>query len=378
MRPPGPSSSRPMNEPAHATQPSRRAALQGLAATALSLTPWRAARAAPPTGKLRFGVSSAGVGQPPRVATGWLSIAQSQRFVEKALADDGIEVEWLFFKGQGPAVNEALTNHQLDFTSLGDLPSIIGRSVGIQARLVMATSRGANTYVVAQPGSGIHGIHDLRGKRIGFHKGTATQLAVNRILEAHGLQERDVRTVNLEPAASLAAFQSGDLDAIFGTLSLLVLQGKGLARVIYTTKDAPKLNGGGHILVADRFAQAQPQLTQRVVTALVRAAHHASQEAHRAQVLAAWASAGSVTAAMHESDLAGLPLAHKLSPRFDPYLVANDKRSVADALRFRLIRRGFDVDAWIDARYVEAAVKELGLEGAWPSFDADGRLIGAG
>lgn len=147
------------------------------------------AAAQPPT-TLRFGISNAGVGQPPRVATGWLSVAQSRRVVEEELKADGIRVEWIFFKGQGPAVNEALTNDQLDFTTLGDLPSIIGRSVGIQAHLVMAASRGANAYVVVKPQGGIRGIADLKGKRIGFHKGTATQLAVNRILEAHGRARR--------------------------------------------------------------------------------------------------------------------------------------------------------------------------------------------
>ena len=355
----------------HALSPRFAGAALLLLSTVLAGT----ARAEPPPPVIRFGVSTAGVGDPPRVNTGWLSVAQTRRFLEDEFKADGIKVEWLFFKGQGPAVNEALANHQLDFTTLGDLPSIIGRSVGIQARVVMSTSRGANTYVGVQPGSAIRGIADLRGKRIGFHKGTATQLAVDRILERHGLTEKDVKVVNLEPATSLAAFQSGDLDALFTTLQLLNLQDKGVARIIYSTHDTPTTGSGGNILVTDRFAQAHPELTQRVVTALVKAAHHASLPANRGEVLKLWASAGSVTAAQYEADMKGQPLTYRLSPRFDPFIVASDRKSVDDALRFKLIRKSFDVGAWIDDRYVENAVKQLKLESFWPAFDANGAIL---
>lgn len=304
---------------------------------------------------VRFGVSNAGVGTPPRIGTGWLAVAQTKGFIEEALKKDNIKVQWIFFKGQGPQVNEALTNEQLDFTTLGDLPSVIGRSVGIKARLVMVTS--------------------TRGKRVGFHKGTATQLAVDRIPEQNGLGERDIKVINLEPASSPAAFQTGDLDAIFGTLNLKVLESKGQARIIYSTRDNPVASDNGHVLVTDKFSSTYPGLTQRVVTALVRAASYASQEAHRDEVLKLWASSGGIPAAIYDEELNGIPLAHRHSPRFDDYVRAADRRSMEDAYRFKLIRKRFSVDAWIDDRYVNKAIKDLGLDPAWPRFDATARIV---
>ncbi|HYE38615.1 MAG TPA: ABC transporter substrate-binding protein, partial [Ramlibacter sp.] len=206
------------------------------------------------------------------------------------------------------------------------------------------------------------------------HKGTATQLSANRILEAHGLTERDVRIVNLEPAASLAAFRTGDLDAIFGTLSLLVLRDKGLARIVYTTRDQPVVTGQGHVLVTDRFSTGHPGLTQRVVTALVKAAQYASDETNRPELLKLWAASGSATEAIYDEEYRGA-LAPRMSPRFDPFAVARIRSGVADAHRYKLIRRSFDVNEWIDARYVERAVTQLGLEGVWPPFDAQGRPL---
>lgn len=323
---------------------------------------------------IRFGVSSAGVGQPPRVSTGWTSVAQLHGYLEKEFAPDGIEVKWIFFKGQGPAVNEALANNQLDFTTLGDLPSIIGRSVGLDTRLVLVNNSRLDVYVAVAPESPINKIEDLRGKRIVFHKGTSTQLAVNRILARHGLSEKDVRVVNMEPANAKAAFLAGQVDALFGAFNLITLQEQKKARIIQDTRDLPAATSLGHVLVNQKFAGQYPEATGRVVKALVKAAHWASQEEHRDSVFNLWGTAGVVPASQYRKQYAGIPLAQLLSPLFDDFIVAHDARGVEDAFRFKLIRKTFDVNLWIDDRYLKAALRDLKLETFWPRYDKDGRL----
>ena len=325
---------------------------------------------------IRFGISNAPVGNPPRSISGWTEVAQQQQVLENEFRRDGIKIEWVFFKAQGPAVNEAMSNNQLDFTSLGDLPAIIGRSVGLDTRLIMVTTDRLNTYVLVRPNSGINSIKDLRGKRISFNKGTATQLAVNRILAANGLNEKDVRVVNLDPGAGVAAFQSGDLDAIFGTLNLLTLRDKGLAKVIYTTHSTPAATGQAYILANQRFASQYPQLTQRVVKALLKAAQWTSAPANRAAAIREWASIGVISAAQYEVEYGDAPLGERLSPLFDPFIVARTRQSVADAYRYKLIRQNFDVNAWIDRRYLDAALKDLQLEHYWSQFDTNGIVLG--
>ncbi|HSC81169.1 MAG TPA: ABC transporter substrate-binding protein [Chitinolyticbacter sp.] len=327
---------------------------------------------------IRIGVSTAGVGNPPRVASGWTSVAQVNRYVESEFAKDGVKVEWIFFKGQGPAVNEAISNNQLDFTTLGDLPAIIGRAVGLETRVVLAGSTRGDVYVAATPQSGITDIKGLRGKRIAFHKGTATQLAVNRILTEHGLSERDVKVVNMEPATYKAAFLAGDVDAIFSTLDLIKLADAGKARIIYTTKQNPAATSQGFVLVNQKFAQAYPRATQRVVNALVRAAYWAGEPAHRDAVFQLWGSAGSIAEATYRREYTNIPLSHRLSPRIDEFVIARTSQGVADAYKYKLIRKPFDVRAWFDSRYLETALKELQYTEAWPRFDAGGKLVAAG
>ncbi|WP_341674775.1 ABC transporter substrate-binding protein [Niveibacterium sp. SC-1] len=351
------------------------AAHVGFLVAALFAVSASAAQSADKPTVVRFGVSTAGVGNPPRVSTGWVSVAQRDRYIERELEKDGIEVQWIFFKGQGPAVNEAISNNQLDFTTLGDLPSIIGRSVGLDTRLVLVTGSRSEVYAAARPGSGIRSIADLRGKRVAFNKGTASQLAVNRILAAKGLSEKDIRVVNMEPASYKAAFLAGDVDVIFGSLDLINLRDQSKAEIIYDSKKDPVATSSGHVLVNQKFAAAYPQITQRVVTALVRAAHWSSLDQNRDEVFKLWGSAGSVPEATYRREYEGIPLAQRLSPIFDDFIVAQDKRGVADAYKYKLIRRTFDVDAWIDRRYVDAALKQLQLETFWPRFDAQARLL---
>ena len=87
---------------------------------------------------LRIGVAAAGGGDPVTFSGSSLGIVRNQQLLEKAFAGSGTEVQWFFFKGAGPAVNEALSNQQLDFAYQGDLPAVVGRSNGLDTRLLAA------------------------------------------------------------------------------------------------------------------------------------------------------------------------------------------------------------------------------------------------
>jgi hypothetical protein len=81
-------------------------------------------------------------------------VINSRQLLEKEFANDGIQVKWTFFKGAGPVINEALANGQVDFAYLGDLAGIIGKSSGLDTRVLAATGRGVKHYLGVQPGSG--------------------------------------------------------------------------------------------------------------------------------------------------------------------------------------------------------------------------------
>ena len=324
---------------------------------------------------VRFGIAAPATGSPPSIGGSSVALAHARGTLAKTLAHHGIKLEWIFFKGAGPAVNEAIANRRLDFAWQGDFPSILGKANGLDTRLIMAGGVRQNVYLAAKPGAAITRIADLRGKRVALFKGTNLQLAVGKLLAAHGLAERDIRFVNLDNPNAHAALVAGDLDAVFGSHELLDLEHRGLAKVVYDSKgDDLQYRKHTHVLVTTAFAKAHPEVVKLVVKGLLEAARWVSDEANREEVLRLWARAG-VPYEAWKRDLAGVPLRVQASPHFDGFLTAHYKESVAAALRLKLIRRDLDVDAWIDRGFLTAVLAELGWQEVWPAFDPQGRAI---
>ncbi|MDB5925816.1 MAG: nitrate transporter substrate-binding protein [Betaproteobacteria bacterium] len=323
---------------------------------------------------IRFGVAQPATGNPPSFSGSSVAIAHAKGWIEDEFKGSPVKIEWLFFKGAGPAVNEALSNRQLDFAFQGDLPAIVAKAAGLKTKLILATGVRANIYLAVPPDSTIRSVEDLRGKRVSIFKGTNSQLPINRVLEAHGLSEKDVRAINLDNATALAALSTRDLDGAFGGIDLLRLREKGAAKIAYTSKGgSPVFTRQSHVLVTEAFAERYPEATQRVVNAIVRTAKWASDEANREEVLRLWARAGTPYEHWVE-DYAGEPLKVRINPQFDPFLTARYKDAVEQAYKFKLTRAKFDAEKWIDRRFLDAALKNFKLEGFWPVFDANGKL----
>ncbi len=138
--------------------------------------------------------------------------------LEEVFKPQGVEVQWQFFKGAGPAVNEALANRQLDFVYLGDLAAIIGKANGLPTRLLLG-SRGSESWLAVTKASGIKTLADLKGKRVAVYRGTADQLAFDRALQTAGLNERSLQVINLDWNAGKAALAAGRVDAVWGGVS---------------------------------------------------------------------------------------------------------------------------------------------------------------
>jgi sulfonate transport system substrate-binding protein len=198
-----------------------------------------------------------------------------------------------------------------------------------------------------------------------------------RLLEAHGLTEKDLRIVNLDTAGYLAALATKDLDAAIGAMDILRLRDKGQVRVLYSSKgDSPIYTRQGHVLVRDAFAAENPAMVQSFVDAAVRAARWSSEETNREEVLRLWARAGTPFEHWKE-DYDGEPLRVRLNPNFDPFLVGRYKDAAAQALRFKLTRIPVEVDGWIDTRYLKQALREQKLENYWPIYQSSGKILGA-
>lgn len=337
-----------------------------------------AAQVTEPLKVIRIGVATGGVGSDP-VRHGGTSaaLAYTDGALEEEFKKDGVKVQWTFFKGAGPAVNEALVNKQLEFAWQGDLPSIVHRASDVKTKIILGSGVRTGLYLAVAPDSNIRRLEDLKGRKVAVFKGTNLHLAAVRALADKGLSERDVKLVNLDIPSAEAALVSKDIDAAFGYVGFFKLRDQGLAKVVWSAaEDSYKYTRQTALLVSDDFAARHPKVVERVVKTVVQYAHKYSDENRRAELFAQWGKAEYAEKVWRE-DFIGQPLRVRLSPLLDPFLVARYKDAADEAHKLKLIRKKPEIDSWFDRRYLNAALKELKLESYWPVYAANGDLAAA-
>jgi sulfonate transport system substrate-binding protein len=313
---------------------------------------------------IRIGSAYAsGYGKP--YGFGNAGVLQARTLLEDEFKKDGIKIEWYLFKGAGPAVNESLANKLLDFVYEGDLPAIVAKAGGLKTKLIAAGSKWGNIYIAVPADSKITSIKELRGKRVGLFKGTNIQLSLDRILEANGLKESDLRIYNLGTVDLQAALKTKDIDAAVSGVNLFTLQTQGSAKIIYSTKNSPRdWATTGAFYVTEDFAKRYPEITKRVVREYVRASAWASDERNRNGYLQVGINSG-YSRADQEVEIGGRPLKELLDVTLNDEFVHHYVGGIAYAKKLGLIRNTFDVNTWIDHSYLDAALKDLKLEGFW-------------
>ncbi|MDP2162695.1 MAG: ABC transporter substrate-binding protein [Hydrogenophaga sp.] len=356
--------------------PNRRTFVAGLAAAGL-IAPLGLRAQTAPAKVIRLGSPDLGTAGKSSPGASTLAIVQANRWLEEEFAKDGIEVQWNFFRGAGPAVAEALAAKQLDIVYLGDLASVIHKSHGLPTRYLLPTGRGSNSYLATAPGSTIRTVADLKGKRVSVLKGTAYQRPFDSLLATARLTEKDVRLINMDWPSSKAAVVAGQIDATFGGPDLFTLRDKGVHIPLSTRGRGPGFEINAGALATEDFATNQAPLVQRVVRQLVRASHWASQDSNREALIKLYASNSGNPEVAFREELAGENLAQRYSPLIDDGLIAAYQGVHDDGLKLGLIRQSYDVKAWFEPKFLRQALRDLKLENAWKEADATGKLKGA-
>ncbi|MBD8147879.1 ABC transporter substrate-binding protein [Pseudomonas fluorescens] len=288
---------------------------------------------------------------------GITDVLRQQQIFEKAFADQGITIQWNYFKGAGPVINEAFANGQVDLAYLGDLAAIIGRSNGLDTRLLSATARDIKQYLGVVPGSGIKTLHDLKGKRVAVFRGTASQLSFDSALASQGLSEKDLKVINLDYNAAGAALAAKQIDATWGGSNLTALQAKGLAEIALTTKD---LNGAGSIqavLVGSKqFVDEHPGAVAKLLKAQQQAVQWLTDDNNKQAYIELVSGLASYPPVILTKDLQDQQLSRIFPATLDPVFLGKLQDAVDLASREKLIRRSFQVSEWVAPGLVAAGL----------------------
>jgi sulfonate transport system substrate-binding protein len=180
----------------------RREFLKLSVATATVAALSREVRAQASVKEIRIGYQKNGV----------LVIARQQAALEKHFAPQGIEVKWVEFSS-GPPMLEAMNVGSVDYGAVGDSPPVFAQSAG--ANIVYAAGQPITNGqgILVQAASPIRVIADLRGRRVGFTKGSSAHNIVVQTLEKAGLGYGDITPVYLTPPDAGPAFANGSIDA---------------------------------------------------------------------------------------------------------------------------------------------------------------------
>lgn len=148
-------------------------------------------------------------------------IVKNNRWLEDSLPD--YNIKWTKFDS-GADVNTAFIAKQIDFGALGSSPVARGLSAPLNIPYSVAfilDVAGDNEALVARTGTGIESVADLKGKRVATPFASTAHYSLLAALEQNGLSANDVRLVDLQPQAILAAWQRGDIDAAYSWLPTL-------------------------------------------------------------------------------------------------------------------------------------------------------------
>lgn len=141
----------------------------------------------------------------------WKSVIDSDA-LEQAT---GMDIEWRRFDS-GAKVITAMASGDVDIASAGSSPIAAAVSRGVELELIwiMENINEAEALVV-KDGSGIVAPQDLKGKTLGVPFVSTTHFHTLFALEQFGLDEKDLKVLNMQPNAISAAWTRGDIDAAF-------------------------------------------------------------------------------------------------------------------------------------------------------------------
>ena len=299
---------------------------------------------------------------------------EKQGWLRSELAKRGIKLEWYPVSGSatGPLTNEAFANHIIQFASYGDLPSIILNSNGAgETTQLLVPFSPEDAYLLVPTDSPAKSIEDLKGKRIAIHKGRPWELSLLRLLDSKGLTYGDFQVYNIDPQAGAAALASGGVDALC-TLSAYGIEDKGFAKIIWSTKEEPHdWKVGVGVWGATDFIKQQPELTQLVVTAYVKGAVWASQDANKDELIKARTYTGASESQIRRSyDDPSLTWHDRWSPVFTDEVYNHYKVDIGYALDKKITRRAIDVNELLNSSFVTQALSDLKLQDFWPDTKA--------
>jgi ABC-type nitrate/sulfonate/bicarbonate transport system substrate-binding protein len=143
-------------------------------------------------------------------ALGWapFQVALEQKFFE----DEDLRIDVIVVQ-TGDESLKALASGSVDVALAGIIPYSFVAFDSPSLRVIAQEMYAHDNQILARRASGISKPEDVRGKKIGYAKTTASDIGVKQFLREHSIAEGEVKLVATKPLAMPVALASGQIDA---------------------------------------------------------------------------------------------------------------------------------------------------------------------
>jgi sulfonate transport system substrate-binding protein len=241
----------------------------------------------------------------------------------------------------GTSVNEAFQGHQIDVAIETDTPAVIGKSAGIDTRLLDTATLNQDAWISIKAG-GPANVAALAGKTVGVQTGTYADRYLRGVLRAAGLTDQ-VTVTNIAPADAFAALASGSVAAYASPAPFgQIFASKGFPSIDQAVRDHPSLTGASFSLALQSFLTAHPTFLAawekaRLASRQEIAADFSGFQAYQAAALG-------LTPALEAQ--AGNPLSAYPVQRFPAQAQAQLTATQAFLYQQKIIEHLFSIRAW--------------------------------
>ncbi len=190
-------------------------------------------------------------------------IVKHRQLLEKAFGPD-VKVGWKLFNSGGD-VNEAVAAGAVDIGLVGSSPTSRGVASGIPYEVPWIFDVIGNAEALVVKGDkGINSIADLKGKTIATPFASTSHFSLLAALDDAGVAESDVKIIDSDPDAILAAWTAGQIDGAYVWNPNLAKLKEDGGKVLITSADLAKKGKTTYDLaiVTTKFASAYPGAVQ--------------------------------------------------------------------------------------------------------------------
>ena len=150
------------------------------------------------------------VGGPALEQSAFIYIAEDQGY----FARNGLNVTIRDNYPNGVIPVNDMLNDKINMSVSAEYPIVTQALKGENISIVASIDKYQNENLIGRKDRGIENISDLKGKTIGYPRGTICEFFLGRFLNLHGMNLQDVTLVDVPAEKSVDAIAKGNVDAI--------------------------------------------------------------------------------------------------------------------------------------------------------------------